>query len=325
MTKVSSIEELLKSFENYMNEVNWKKYPYSLYAPVEYILTMGGKKIRPLSVVYVSEVLSGNKQAALAVAYGLELFHNFTLMHDDIMDQASLRRSQETAHKKFGVNMAILSGDVLMIESLKYLRLAEVSSACNTLQDSFIQTAKEVCEGQAMDMEFELKQEISYPEYLEMIRLKTAVLLAFGLKAAALISNRDDLQESLYNIGIYTGLVFQLQDDLLDFYGENNFGKQKAGDIIQSKKSALILELLDQFSELEKNQFIGWYHQSQEKEKKISLIQEYFDKFQIRQKLEARINNLHTKSLICIEKMDIHEDQKSHLSQFIINLFQRTN
>ncbi len=324
MTNVRSTVELLKSFDDFMLAVDWKKSPLSLYVPVEYILSLGGKRIRPLAIIFLTELLEGPKEGAMHAAYGLELFHNFSLIHDDIMDQAERRRSRDTVHKKFGINPAILSGDVMMIESMRFLRLAEQLSGKIGLQDLFIKTAREVCEGQALDMEFEKKSDISYAEYVEMIRLKTAVLLAFGFEVAALLSSREDLAVAFYNIGIFTGLAFQLEDDYLDFYAtEMSFGKIKAGDILQAKKSALVLELMEQFDATQRNDFASWYQDVNKPEIRITVMEDYFKQYGIHDKLKDRITLYQNKVYDLIEGLHLTATQKLNLKDFILGIFSR--
>jgi len=324
MANVRSKEELLKSFEDFMRAISWNKAPRSLYLPVEYILSIGGKRIRPLSLLLGTEILGGAEKAALHAAYGMELFHNFSLIHDDIMDAAELRRAKDSVHIKFGINEAILAGDIMMIESMRYISLSEKFCNRNDLQDLFIQTAAEVCEGQSMDMRFETENEIRYEEYLQMIRLKTAVLFAFGLKAAALISNRHDVAEVFYKIGIHMGIAFQLEDDLLDFYAvEADFGKIKAGDILQAKKSALVLELLDQIDVQQKAEFIEWYAHEKNNDSRISKMSNYFDQYNIHDKLKNRILNHQDRVITSIESLSLTTDQKTALLEFMNFVFKR--
>ncbi len=326
MTNVSYTESLLKSFENYLQVIQWQKSPLSLYQPVDYILSLGGKRIRPLSILYINGLLKGPSQIALHTAYALELFHNFSLIHDDIMDQALLRRSQPTVHQKFGTNNAILSGDVMMIDAMGFILKAETESGILGLQQVFIETARQVCEGQAMDMDFELRQRVSYPEYLDMIRLKTAVLLAAGFKMAALISDRPELADDFYLTGINTGIAFQLEDDWLDFYADKQTsGKVKGGDIIQSKKSALILELAEQFNPLELENFIEWYNPMQDPEAKLRRMEHYFDEFGIKEKLRNRIKLYQQKAYDCLEQLALTSEQKELMYQFIKGIFSRTS
>ncbi len=324
MANVRSTQELLKSFEDFMKGLDWSKPPHSLYVPVEYILTLGGKRIRPISLLHISQILDGNTEASMHAACGLELFHNFSLIHDDIMDQSELRRSKATVHKKYGLNAAILSGDVMMIESMYYISQAEKRSGKTGLMDLFVQTAREVCEGQAMDMDFEDRSELNYAEYLEMIRLKTAVLLAFGFKAAAIVSDQMDSADLLYDLGIYTGLAFQLEDDWLDFYAEEPaFGKIKGGDILNAKKSGLILELMEELNDYEKSEFINWYQQERDDTIRISKMTGYFNQYAIQEKFKQRIFTFQKKAFDCIDQSKLNDDQKKKLIEFITGIFGR--
>ncbi|MBK9107659.1 MAG: polyprenyl synthetase family protein [Saprospiraceae bacterium] len=324
MANVSPEEEFLKLFEKFVQESSGKTSPSSLYEPVEYILSLGGKKIRPVALLLICRLLKGNEVSALNAAYGIELFHNFTLMHDDIMDASDFRRSQASVHKKFGLNAAILSGDVMLIDSIRFVRTSEEISGANHLTDLLLQTAKEVCEGQAMDMEFEMRAIVNMAEYLEMIRLKTAVLLAASFKLAALISQRPDLADALYELGIQAGIGFQLEDDWLDYYSENPaFGKQHAGDIRRGKKSGLILELAEQMDSIEKTEFLDAYQQEKEELKRIKIVEKYLLKFPIREKLKARFLNYKSKSFELIKQLNVSDGVRIQLSDFIHQILER--
>jgi geranylgeranyl diphosphate synthase, type II len=315
MTNVSSIPQLLKSFEEYLQSEYRDHNPQSLYQPVEYILSLGGKRLRPLSILYCTEILNGNQAAAMNAACAIELFHNFSLIHDDIMDEATLRRSKPTVHKKFGINAAILSGDVMMIKAMHFMLKAESISGYTGLQALFIDMARKVCEGQAMDMEFEGKSMVAYPEYLEMIRLKTAVLLATGFKMTALMAGRNDLADVFYDMGIYTG-----------FYAEDQAsGKIKAGDIIQSKKSALILELFEEFDAAQKTSFVDWYHSPHKSEYKIKKMEDYFIQFNTKEKLRNRITTYQNKANDCLDQLQLDQDQKASIQAFVGGIFKRNS
>ncbi|MGB1031429.1 MAG: polyprenyl synthetase family protein, partial [Flavobacteriales bacterium] len=215
----------------------------SLYQPVSYIMQLGGKRLRPLMVLAATEAFGGDPKLALNACMSIEVFHNFTLMHDDIMDDAPLRRGNQTVHEKWGVNAGILSGDAMIIQAYQLLNCYNAPLS-NQLLTLFNTTALEVCEGQQMDMEFEDRNDVGIEEYLEMIRLKTSVLLAAALKMGAQIAGAsDEVQKNIYNFGQEIGLAFQLRDDYLDAFGDpETFGKQVGGDIIQNKKTYLLLE-----------------------------------------------------------------------------------
>lgn len=231
-----------KAFE----EIRFPDEPVLLYDPVRYTLSLGGKRIRPLLCLAACDLFGGDIDNAIGPAIGLELFHNFTLLHDDIMDAAPLRRGKETVYKKWNTNVAILSGDTMFAIANRYM-LKTRPEAIYTVADLFNKTAIEVCEGQQHDMDFEQRTDVSIPEYIEMIRLKTAVLLAASLKIGALTAGADaEKAEMIYQFGINTGIAFQIKDDWLDVFGSTEaFGKQSGGDIISAKKTFLYLKALE--------------------------------------------------------------------------------
>jgi geranylgeranyl diphosphate synthase type II len=232
-------------FEHYLDEKKFRQEPVALYEPNNYLLSIGGKRLRPIMVLLGCELFSNDAKKALPGALAVEYFHNFTLMHDDIMDAAALRRGQPTVHQKFGTNEAILSGDVLLIYAYHCLASYEAIMQ-KKLIALFNKTAIEVCEGQSMDTSFEKRIKVSEAEYIEMIRLKTAVLLAAALKMGALIGRASDEEASLlYEYGVNLGIGFQIQDDILDTFGNEAVGKQIGGDIIQNKKTLLLIKALE--------------------------------------------------------------------------------
>lgn len=240
-----SIEELLKKVNQEIDGTYNKRQPKNLYEPIAYALSVGGKRIRPALCLMACNVFSDNVDIAIRPAVGLETFHNFTLLHDDIMDHADLRRNQPTVHRKWDENTAILSGDAMMIEAYDYFfnLSPEHLSQCLPI---FNQTAREVCEGQQYDMNFENRTNVEVEEYMEMIRLKTAVLLAASLKIGAILGGASKKDaDKIYQFGINMGLAFQLQDDYLDTFGdEKTFGKRIGGDIAENKKTFLLINAL---------------------------------------------------------------------------------
>ncbi len=240
-------ENFFRIFSDYAEKQSYlTRKPEALYQPVKYILSLGGKRIRPLLVLTVNDIYGGKIENALPVAYSFELFHNFTLVHDDIMDHASLRRGKKTVHEEFGENSAILSGDVMMIWCYEYL--SKVSPELfKPLFSLFNQTAIEVCEGQQLDMSFEKSMDVSENDYLEMIRFKTSALIAACLKAGAITGGASAAEaQKFYDFGINIGLAFQLQDDVLDAFGEGDkVGKEQGGDIKNNKKTLLLIKALE--------------------------------------------------------------------------------
>ena len=246
-------------FLAYLKNNQFDKYPNNLYQPVDYILSLGGKRIRPLLLLMAADIVGAKKEEALPAAMSVEVFHNFTLLHDDIMDEAPLRRGMSTVHHKYDTNTAILSGDVMMIYAYKYLENYPPEIAIKLLK-VFNKMAVEVCEGQQMDMDFESREDVSINEYIEMITLKTSVLIGAALQMGAIIGGMDDKSANhLYHYGKNIGIAFQMQDDVLDTFGEPKVGKQPGGDIIQNKKTFLYLKTLQLISETEKAEILDLY------------------------------------------------------------------
>ena len=225
-----------------IGKLDWSREPQGLYEPIGYTLAAGGKRVRPQLALLATKLFGGNEEDVLPAALALEVFHNFTLLHDDVMDKAQVRRGRPTVHVKWNANTAILSGDQMMIEAYKLLSQVPENKLATTLR-LFNQMATEICEGQQYDVDFESRTDVTIPEYMEMIRLKTSVLLATALKIGAYIAGAtDEQQEQIYNYGIHLGLAFQIQDDMLDCYGDQaTFGKAIGGDIAENKKTYLWL------------------------------------------------------------------------------------
>ena len=225
-----------------IGKLDWSREPQGLYEPIGYTLAAGGKRVRPQLALLATKLFGGNEEDVLPAALALEVFHNFTLLHDDVMDKAQVRRGRPTVHVKWNANTAILSGDQMMIEAYKLLSQVPEDKLATTLR-LFNQMATEICEGQQYDVDFESREDVTIPEYMEMIRLKTSVLLATALRIGAYIADAtDEQQEQIYNYGIHLGLAFQIQDDMLDCYGDQaTFGKAIGGDIAENKKTYLWL------------------------------------------------------------------------------------
>ena len=225
-----------------IGKLDWSREPQGLYEPIGYTLAAGGKRVRPQLALLATKLFGGNEEDVLPAALALEVFHNFTLLHDDVMDKAQVRRGRPTVHVKWNANTAILSGDQMMIEAYKLLSQVPENKLATTLR-LFNQMATEICEGQQYDVDFESRKDVTIPEYMEMIRLKTSVLLATALRIGAYIAGAtDEQQEQIYNYGIHLGLAFQIQDDMLDCYGDQaTFGKAIGGDIAENKKTYLWL------------------------------------------------------------------------------------
>jgi len=242
MRTISDYQDLIsKHFES----LNYQKEPSNLYEPIRYILSLGGKRLRPVLTLMATEVFDVDCQKALAAATAVEVFHNFSLIHDDIMDDAPLRRGNETVHEKWNINTGILSGDAMLILAYQYFEAYE-PKIFQELAKLFSKTALEVCEGQQYDVDFETRDDVTIPEYLKMIEFKTAVLVGAAMKMGAIVAETTEENKKLiYDFGLNLGLAFQLQDDYLDAFGNpETFGKQVGGDIIENKKTYLYLKAM---------------------------------------------------------------------------------
>ena len=278
------IDNYLKLIDNYIGLHPFTKRPERLYEPLDYILSLGGKRIRPVLTLMACEMMNGPVEKALPAAYAIEIFHNFSLIHDDIMDCAPLRRGKETVHTKYDINTGILSGDAMLIYAYQYLGKYE-DTLVPRMMRNFTETSILVCEGQQLDMDFEQRSDVDIPEYMEMITNKTAVLLAEALRMGALVAGASDhALQHFYDFGRNVGIAFQMQDDILDTYGENHkVGKQKGGDIIQGKKTYLYLKALE-LSTVDQRKDLETLYEDQEmdKQEKVAKVMEIFDELHVR-------------------------------------------
>lgn len=315
----------MKSIEYLTGEVNkalqgWKlkSHPKELYDPIAYIMNLGGKRIRPVLVLSACEMFGRDHCTAMPAALAMEVFHNFTLVHDDIMDLAPLRRGKETVHQKWNSNIAILAGDTML--SLSYDLLLELHTEdIRKILRIFNRTSTEVCEGQQHDMNFEKREDVSIEEYLEMIRLKTAVLLGCCLQIGAIIggAGKDDHQD-LYDFGINLGIAFQLRDDLLDVYGDSEkFGKQDSGDIVSNKKTFLYLKSLEKAGTQDHQALIHLYSKTpDDPAEKIREVKGIFSKLSIREETEAMIKNYYTRAIDHLGKISVPDQRKEIMRSF---------
>ena len=297
---------------------------YPIYDPIRYIVNLGGKRFRSSLTLMISELFCGNPLLAINEAMAIELFHNFTLIHDDIMDEASLRRGCETVHKKWSNNEAILSGDLLYALVNKLLATSKVTSS--EIQTIFHQTAIEVCEGQAMDMDFEKRSDVSINEYLLMIKLKTAVLVACALKIGALIGGaKDSDANQFYEFGINLGVAFQIHDDILDVYpSHSSFGKKVGGDIIEEKKTLLYISLLNSASKSEIDQLNTLYSSKDENsEEIISEVKKMYEKYDVLSVSNKVKDKYHLAAISNIENLSIEQSNKNRLISFAQDLMSR--
>lgn len=300
---------------SYIARLDWQREPKGLYAPIGYALEGGGKRLRPTLALLGCELCGGDAEKAVPAALALEVFHNFTLLHDDVMDHACVRRSRASVNKQFGDNTAILSGDEMLIEAYKFLQSYEPDLLAQLLP-IFNQMASEVCEGQQYDMDFETKDEseVSLNDYMLMIRLKTSVLLAAALQMGALIGGgTKQQQEQIYEVGIRLGLAFQIQDDVLDVYGdEQTFGKAIGGDICEGKKTFLYLTARDNASSAEKKQLLQLMAlpsvSLEERQTKIREVTLLYNRLRAREEASKKIEQLTGQAL---ELLTAFEDSEA--------------
>lgn len=309
-----------------LQNINLKTTPKRLYQPVSYILSLGGKRLRPVLTLAACDLFGGNIEEAVEPALGIEIFHNFTLLHDDIMDRATMRRGKETVHKKWNENIAILSGDTMFAIATRFINTSTHQER-QAIMELFIKTAIEVCEGQQHDMDFEDTEQVKIADYLEMIRLKTAVLLAASLKTGAIIGNASPGQaQNIYDFGINTGMAFQLKDDYLDAFGDaRKFGKKIGGDIRSNKKTYLYLSCLEKASAEDKNKLQKLYgHQNTDDEtEKVNQVLKLFEKYQVKESAVEEMEKYFNKALMIMQHVDAAEDKKSGLVNYARWLFQR--
>ena len=280
-------------------KIDWKRQPYGLYEPIEYTLAAGGKRVRPQLAMIASQLFDGNDEDVLPAALALEIFHNFTLLHDDVMDHAEVRRGRPTVHIKWNENTAILSGDQMLIEAYKMLAQVPAGKLSKVLH-LFNKMATEICEGQQYDVDFESQEHVAIDDYLLMIRLKTSVLLATALQMGAYIAGADEqAQDALYQFGIHIGLAFQIQDDILDVWGDSaTFGKAIGGDIACNKKTFVTLTALQLADEDSRHALHTWLSQTmQDNVEKIAAVTAIYNRLEVRAECEKRVVELTQQAL----------------------------
>jgi geranylgeranyl diphosphate synthase type II len=321
-----SIEQLQHLVNKAIADTKYTEQPAELYEPISYLMQLGGKRMRPVLVLIATEMFDGNVLKALDAAIGIELFHNFTLMHDDIMDKAPLRRGKPTVHAKWNESAAILSGDVMFVEAYKLMIKVEDSILREVLA-IFSDTASGVCQGQQADMNFEKRDEVSLAEYLEMIRQKTAVLLAGSMQIGALIGGAvPDQANLLYEFGENLGLAFQLQDDILDVYGNpEKFGKQVGGDILSNKKTFMLIKAKELATGNTKSEIDQWLNRSDDPFAKVEAITSIYNLLEVRKLAEIEMEEYVNKALRALELISVDRSKKDLLRGFAEQLLIREN
>lgn len=312
------IEKYSQLLEREIKKRKYGKQPVSLYEPIRYLMSLGGKRLRPMLTLLSYSLYKKDVKPIVPYAIAVEAFHNFTLMHDDIMDKAPLRRGQATVHEKWNVSTAILSGDVMLIKVYEML-LAVDGRYLEKVFRAFNKCASEVCEGQQWDMEFETKDAVTESQYINMIKLKTAVLLGFSMELGAILGGASERDcKSLREFGINIGLGFQLKDDLLDAYADSKkFGKQVGGDIIANKKTFLLIKALEMSEGQHRDDLAYWITVSEfDKEKKVKAVKEIYDSLSIPALAEKKIDSYFKKGFAQLEKVKCTKEAKLRLVNF---------
>ncbi len=318
-------KEILGIVSRYIDSLPYDRQPQSLYDPVKYVLSAGGKRIRPSFVLMAYNIFKDDLETALPAAAALETYHNYTLLHDDLMDNADMRRGRPTVHKKWDANTAILSGDTML--SLAYLHLAKVDSKyLKPALDLFTETALEVSEGQQFDMEFETRHDVTEDEYIEMIRLKTSVLLACALKMGALLGGASEEDaDLLYRFGEKVGLAFQLQDDYLDVYGDPEvFGKAIGGDIVSNKKTYMLINAWNRADEAERAELLRWIEAEDfVRKEKVEAVTAIYNRLGIDRLAEKKISEYFDESRQYLSRVGADESRKAVLLDYAMAMMNR--
>lgn len=319
-------EELMKRIHAYIEQLSYSREPKGLYDPIEYVLALGGKRLRPVLMLLAYNLYREDVESIFSQAAGIETYHNFTLLHDDLMDNADMRRGKPVVHKKWNENTAILSGDAMLILSYQFMMNQCPPEHVQEVMEIFGRTALEVCEGQQWDMEFESRNDVTVGEYIEMIRLKTSVLLAAALKIGAVLGGASSADaQKLYDFGIRMGLAFQLQDDYLDVYGNPAvFGKKIGGDILCNKKTYMLITALEQAKGENREELLRWLKTADfVPEEKIAAVTAIYNKVGIAGYCDAQIEKYYQEGLLLLNEVDVDDARKENLRIFVHHLMER--
>ena len=318
--------ELLDKINAHLADLKISRPPEGLYAPVTYVLSLGGKRIRPVLMLLAYNLYKEDVESIFSQATGIEVYHNYTLLHDDLMDKADRRRGKPTVHKVWGENTAILSGDAMLVLAYRYMAEGCPSHLLKSVMDLFGQTALEICEGQQLDMEFETRNDVSEAEYLEMIRLKTSVLLAASLKLGALLggASQEDAGR-LYSFGVNLGLAFQLKDDWLDVYGDPKvFGKNIGGDILCNKKTYLLIQALERASDAQRKELEHWLAADTfVPAEKIAAVTRLYDAIGVGALCEEKIQSYTRQAEESLRQVEVDTGRKLELEKLMETLVHR--
>lgn len=317
--------ELLEIINQYLSKLSYDRKPASLYEPIKYVLDLGGKRIRPILMLLSNNLYKDNPQEILSSACALETYHNYTLLHDDLMDEAPLRRGQQTVHMKWNANQAILSGDSMLV--LAYERLAKCDTKhLEAVLSLFTETALQIGEGQQYDMEFEMRNDVAVEEYIEMIRLKTSVLLACATKIGAILADAtQEDAENLYKFGEQIGLAFQLQDDYLDVYGDAKvFGKKIGGDIVSNKKTYMLITAFNQANTGQRAELENWINKKDfNTEEKIVAITRLYNEIGIDKLAKEKMNFYYEQGKNFLDAVKLPDERKEALAEYAAKMMKR--
>lgn len=322
-----TLSELIEKINCHIGNLDYPAQPEGLYTPIKYALSLGGKRIRPILTLMAYNLYKDDLETVIPIATGIEVYHNHTLLHDDVMDNADIRRGKPTVHKIWNTNTAILSGDAMLIKAFQYISAAP-NHCLKEIIELFATTALEICEGQQYDMDFESRNDVTEAEYLEMIRLKTAVLLACSLKAGAIAAGAPQKDcENLYQFGIHIGLAFQLQDDLLDVYGDSAvFGKNTGGDITSNKKTFMLIKALEMANKEEHIQLTQWIEaKTFIPEEKIKGVTAIYNQIGIRNVCEDKMKEYDQKAAQYLNDVAVNPEKKKELYQLAAILMNRNS
>lgn len=317
--------ELLERINSHITDLRFSRSPQGLYAPVTYVLSMGGKRIRPVLMLMAYNLYKEDVTRIFALATGIEVYHNYTLLHDDLMDRADRRRGKETVHKVWGDNAAILSGDAMLVLAYQFMAQCPAEHL-KEVMDLFSQTALEICEGQQLDMEFESRKDVKEEEYLEMIRLKTSVLLAASLKIGAILGGASaEDAERLYDFGMNLGVAFQLKDDFLDVYGNSAvFGKNIGGDILCNKKTYMLIKAFEHATDSQRDELNRWIDaKSFNPTEKIAAVTNLYNQMDVRGLCEKKMQEYSERAAKSLAAVSVDVGKKEGLKTLMESLMYR--
>ena len=320
-----SSDELLKKVNEALDSLVYDRQPATLYDPIKYVLALGGKRVRPVLMLLAYNLFKEDPETIMTQAIGLETYHNFTLLHDDLMDNADMRRGHETVHRKWNPNQAILSGDTMLLQAFQRMGQCEADKLQQVI-GLFTETTLEIDEGQQLDVEFETRNDVTEAEYVEMIRLKTSVLLACAVKTGAILAGASaEDQDNLYKFGEQIGLAFQLQDDLLDVYGDPKvFGKNIGGDITSNKKTYMLINAVNRANAAQRKELMGWIEAEKfDRNEKVKAVTRLYDEIGIRQLCEQKMEGCYQLGLQHLAKVSVSEERKAILKAYAAAMMKR--